>query len=154
MLWKFSHACFSHSSFLNNWECFSTVSSTTSQFIRQQGLEAQSFLLGGPPGFCCRLFPGGITQRTLRAQFNGLFLLHHLTLIYPFKISNILSTKGEPYTVLKAKIQSVHTLLCKSTSVMPELTTQSMERLKSLAKQDQEHVACIHYFHHFLHLVS
>ena len=108
MLWKFSHACFSHSSFLNNWECFSSVSSTTSQFIRQQGLEAQSFLLGGPPGFCCRLFPGGITQRTLRAQFNGLCLLHHLPLIYPFKISCILSTKGEPYTVLKAKIQSVH----------------------------------------------
>ena len=26
---------------------------------------------------------------------------------------------------------------------MPELTTQSMERLKSLAKQDQEHVAYI-----------
>ena len=34
----------------------------------------------------------------------------------------------------------IYTLLCKSTSVMPELTTQSMERLKSLTKQDQAHV--------------
>ena len=32
MLWKFSHTCFSHNSFLNNWECSSTVSGTTSQF--------------------------------------------------------------------------------------------------------------------------
>ena len=39
----------------------------------------------GPPGYCCRLFPGGVGQTTLRAQFNGLFLLRHLPLIYPFK---------------------------------------------------------------------
>ena len=34
----------------------------------------------------------------------------------------------------------IYTLLCKSTSVMAELTTQSKERSKTLAKQDQEHV--------------
>ena len=34
----------------------------------------------------------------------------------------------------------IYTLLCKSTSVMPELTTQSKERSKTLAKQDQEQV--------------
>ena len=28
--------------------------------IREQGLEAQSFCKGGPPGFCCRLFLGGV----------------------------------------------------------------------------------------------
>ena len=48
----------------------------------------------------------------------------------------------------------IYPLLRKSTSVMPEWTTQSMERSKSSAKQDQEHVACIYSFHPFLYLVS
>ena len=48
------------------------------------------FCKGGPPGVCCRLFPGGVGQTTLRAQFNGLFLLRHLPLIYPFKNAYIL----------------------------------------------------------------
>ena len=44
--------------FLNNWECFSTVSDTTSQFRRQQSIEAQSFLQGRSPRVLLSTVPG------------------------------------------------------------------------------------------------
>ena len=122
MLWNFNHTRFSHSSFFNNWECFSTISGTTSQFIRQQGIEAQFFLML-PPVLLLTICGWGRTKDTKR----------------PINLS---VQKNIFYKLKESLIQfwrpkfSQYTLLCKSTSVMPELTTQSMERSKSLAKQN------------------
>ena len=108
------------------------------------GYKKHNHLVREVPRVLLWLFLGGVEQIKLRAQFNGLFLLRHLPLIYQLK-KRPLFYKVKESIIQFWRPKFIYTLLWKSTSVMPELTTQSMESSKSLAKQDQEHVAYIRF---------